>query len=320
MAIAMSVDQRVVIIAWKRLSRRTELLSKALHAKMLFFPDKLPYFRAAFLTIRAMAKIKPDAVIVQLPQGPLLLEALMLKLFYSYKLVADVHTGFLMKWEWKSLILNMPFKRLLNKCDVIVIHNEKMRELLPSDSKQKVLVVYDPWYMIKPIRTPSSSKEQYVVFPASYHPDEPLEEVLEAAKELCPNVKLVITGDWKKCPQLKRYASEQIRFTGFLSNNEYELLIANASGIISGTKEEYTALMSAWEAIAHAKPLAITKSQALEETYGCYPIYYDWRDKKSIAAAINHLLISSPNMAARNRLYAVALESLEKLWGLITPL
>jgi len=262
--------------------------------------------------MRAVANAKPGVLIVQLPQGPLLLEALVLRAFHHFRLVADVHTGFLMRWEWKSLLLNTPFKRLLGRCDLVVIHNEKMRELLPEGAKTKALVVYDPWFMIKPVDQHPVS-DRYIVFPASYHPDEPLDEILEVARGLCPEAKIRITGDWRRRPEVKRHESERITFTGYLTNDEYERLIANASGVISGTREEYTALMSAWEAIAYSKPLAITDSQALRESYGDYPIYYNWKAKSSIANAINRLLDSTPDPLSRDRLKDRAVARLEAL-------
>jgi len=294
-------EQRIVMVAWRRLSRRSQLLSEALGAELLFFPDRLPYLRAAYMTMRAISNTKPDVLIIQLPQGPLLLEALVIRLFRRFKLVADVHTGFLMRWEWKSLLLNTPFKRLLDRCDIVVIHNEKMGELLSESAKEKALVVYDPWFIIKPVDK-SPLYDNYIVFPASYHPDEPLDEVLEVVRGLCPEVKIRITGNWRRRPEVKRHESERITFTGHLTSEEYERLIANASGVISGTREEYTALMSAWEAIAYSKPLAITDSQALRESYGDYPIYYSWKDKGSIANAIDRLFESAPDEIARARL------------------
>lgn len=299
-------------MAWRRLSRRSQLLSEALGAELLFFPDRIPYIRAAYRTMNAISMKTPDVVIVQLPQGPLLLEAIVLRAFKHFKVIADVHTGFLMRWEWKSLLLNTPFKGLLGKCDAVAIHNEKMRELLPDGAKAKAIVVYDPWFMIKLVHS-EPSKEAYLVFPASYHPDEPLEEVLSAVRVLCPDVKIKITGNWRRLPEVKQLETENITFTGYLTNEEYEQLIANATGIISGTKEEYTTLMSAWEAVAYRKPLAITDSQALRESYGAYPTYYDWKNKKSIAQAINNLYKSVPDSHILDDLRKSAKESIEKL-------
>lgn len=315
----MPEKQKIVFIAWKRLSRRTELLSEALNAQLLFFKDGPSYIRAAISTIKKIAKIKPTFVLVQLPQGPLLLEALILRTFYKYKLIADVHTGFLMKWEWKSLILNLPFKAFLKKCDLIVIHNKKMRELLPKGLNKKTLVVYDPWYLIKSLPN-NIGNEKYVVFPASYHPDEPLEEVLEAVKNLCPNVKLKVTGNWKRRQDLKKYESERISFTGFLNKEEYEALIANSSGIISGTKEEYTALMSAWEAVAYSKPLAINETEALRECYASYPCFYNWKNQESIAYAVNNLLSIAPDINVRNILMKSTIDSINKLKSILKKL
>ncbi len=305
-------EQRIVMVAWRRLSRRSQLLSEALGAELLFFPDRLPYLRAAYRTMRVVSKAKPDTLIVQLPQGPLLLEAIVLRVFYHFKLVADVHTGFLMRWEWKSALLNTPFKRLLGRCDVVAIHNEEMRELLPASAKEKALVVYDPWFMIKPAM-PQMVKERYVVFPASYHPDEPLDETLEAARDLSPSVQIRVTGNWRRRPEVKRHESESIRFTGYLPNEEYERLIANSVGIISGTKEEYTALMSAWEAVAYQKPLAITDTRALRESFGNYPAYYLWNDKADLMKAIKYLYESKPDRVAIESLRKKAAEGIERL-------
>jgi len=314
----MPKTKSIVFIAWKRLSRRTELLSEALGAKLLFFQGNFLYLSAAIATIKKIAKIKPHAVLVQLPQGPLLLLTLILKNFYGFRLIADVHTGFLMKWEWKSLLLNLPFKSLLKYCDVVVIHNEKMRNLLHDSANKKAMIVYDPWFMIKPL--PQNFKEKYIVFPASYHPDEPLEEVLGAVKELSPDVKLLVTGDWRRRSYLKKFESKNILFTGFLSKEKFESLIANSSGIITGTKEEFTTLMSAWEAVAYTKPLAVNVTQTIRECYDSYPVFYDWKDKKSITKAIQDVLSSSPKEFSRKNLMRMTIKSVNNIIEYINTL
>jgi len=107
--------------------------------------------------------------------------------------------------------------------------------------------------------------------------------------------------------------TNNITFTGFLSNDEYERLIENCSGIISGTKEKYTALMSAWEAVAYSKPLATTDSQALRESHGEYPAYYDWKDTVSIGQVIEHLMHTELNPQHIVHLKSNAINSVESL-------
>jgi len=282
---APAASTKIAFVAWRRLSRRTTLMCKALDAELWFFPDRLPYLRAAYRTLNHVRENRPSVLLVQLPQGPLLLEALLLRVFFGCKVVADVHTGFLMQWEWKSYLLNAPFRRLLKYADHILIHNSIMNELLSEGARAKALVVYDPWQFIETVPS-KQTKDEYLVFPASFHPDEPLNEVLSCFQKNYPEIKLYVTGNWRRRPSIKERESRAIVFTDYLSEAQYENLIANAKAIITGTTQEYTVLMSAWEAIAYNKPLAITESRALRETYGDYPEYYNWRDEESIRESI----------------------------------
>lgn len=303
-----------VIVAWKGLSRRSELLSKALDAKIWFFPDNPPYLRAFLDMFHKTLNEKPEIVIVQLPQGPLLFEALLLRKLTKCKIVADVHTGFLILSSWKGLLLNSPFVRFLNRVDLIILHNEIELNLIHPHLREKAIVVFDPWYLIADVSESGEKIENnYVVFPSSFAPDEPLEEVIESLKASSIDVKIYVTGNWKRRPEILRYTSKKIIFTGYLPAKDYYRLISNAAGIITGTKREYTSLMSAWEAVAYAKPLALTETKTLKSIFRDYAIFYNWRESESIINAIKTILSSKPNMLAREKLKLHTLKSVEKL-------
>jgi hypothetical protein len=72
-------NRKIAIVAWRKLSRRSQLISKALNAKIWFFRDGIPYIRASLGTLLALIRERPHVTLVQLPQGPLLLETLLLK-------------------------------------------------------------------------------------------------------------------------------------------------------------------------------------------------------------------------------------------------
>jgi len=219
-----------------------------------------------------------------------------------------------MDWEWKSYFLNAPFRNLLSHADYIVIHNNTIKKLLSESAKRKALIVYDPWPYID--LSTNQRDGDYLVFPASYHPDEPLKEILDCARNNFPNVQLYVTGDWRRHPSVKQYESKNIVFTSYLSEKGYDDLISGARGIITGTKEEYTILMSAWEAVAYKKPLAITKTLALRDTYAEYPVYYDWKDQRSISLAMQSLLSQSQfkdNTALREKVLQSMTEFKEKI-------
>jgi len=304
----------ITIIAWKKLSTRSTLLAKALDAKLWFFKDNIPYAKAFARTLLKTIREKPRIMIIQLPQGPLLLEAYFLKKVTGCKVIADVHTGFLVNTNWKGLLLNVPFAKLLPTADIIVAHNEPQLDLIPKKVRNKTIVVFDPWHLIENQSTEKRSKyENYIVFPASYAPDEPLEEVINSINTFNVNVKMYVTGNWKRNPNVKKYSSDRIVFTGFLSSEKFNNLLSNATAIITGTKREYTALMSGWEAIAHGKPLAVTATRTLKDLFGDYAVFYDYRNGQSIANAINTILTSKPNIAAHKKLKQRTIKSLEQL-------
>jgi len=302
----------ITIIAWKKLSRRSELLAEALNGKMLFHKDNLPYARAAFKTLFNTLRTKPRVLVLQLPQGPLLLEGYFIKKLVGSKIVADVHTGFVLNSDWKGKLLNAPFVKLLSKADLVLAHNPAQLEIIPEKVRDKTLVVFDPWYLIETKEPQNSASENYLVFPASFASDEPLEEIIHAINTI-DNVKLYITGDWKRKPYLQKFVSEKIVFTGFLPKEKFEVLLANATAIITGTKREFTALMSGWEAVAYFKPLALTDTQTLRSVFGDYPIYYNYSNITSITKSILTVLRMEPNVSTKKELKQRTITSIREL-------
>ncbi|MEM2738748.1 MAG: hypothetical protein QXK93_07185 [Candidatus Bathyarchaeia archaeon] len=308
-----SINVDTVIIAWKKLSRRSQLLSKAINAKLWFFPDKVPYIRAFLSTLRIVMQENPRTIIVQLPQGPLLFEALLLKMLKKCKVIADVHTGFLVSTGWKGLLLNFLFVKFLRYADLILVHNSFQLRLIPCSLRIKTLVVFDPWYLISDKKKCMGKQGDYIVIPSSFAPDEPLEEVLKSVDFFDIPVKLYVTGDWSRKPGIIKHASDKVIFTGYLTNEEYYKLLSNAAAVLTGTKREYTSLMSAWEAVAYAKPLALTETDTLKSLFNGYAVFYDWKDSRSIANAIKVVLNIKPNLLLRKELKLKTLESIKML-------
>jgi glycosyltransferase involved in cell wall biosynthesis len=186
--------------------------------------------------------------------------------------------------------------------------------LIPTSFRDKTLVVFDPWHLaIDSEGNGESEKGDYIVFPASFASDEPLEEVIKSINSFNIDVKMYITGNWKRQPEIMKYASDRVIFTGYLPSGKYNKLLSKATAIITGTKREYTSLMSSWEAVAYAKPLALTETGTLKSLFKDYAVFYDWKNIKSIAEAVKRILISKPNMIARENLRLRTLRSLEML-------
>jgi hypothetical protein len=288
------------------------LLSKGVpNTKLWFFKTGPLYIQGFYDTFLRYVHERPSTLILQLPQGPLLLDGILLKKIFDCKISVDVHTGFVYCHTLKGLILNKSFNKLLNYVDLVIVHNDEILEILPPSIKEKTEVVYDPWIFIQsPEQT--LSNDRYLVFPASFSPDEPLAEVLSAVNKF-KNIKVVVTGNFYRNPSMLRFSSSNVEFTGFLNRQEYEKLLANSFGIITGTTDEYTLMMSAWEAVAFQKPLLLSETKTLKNMFNDYAIFYSWKNQKKILNALSEIFAERDLAYARKRLEEKTINSLNVL-------
>jgi len=281
---------KIIFLAWGKLSRRTRDLCKELGIKPTFIPHGPPYIRSYIETKKMLYRIAPEIVLAQLPQGPLLWTLVRLKDKLNYKLIVDVHSGFLVYDNVKSLILNKPFKRYLSKCDLIIVHNESILELLPNDIKNKSIVVYDP--LPKPIKVKYRPQiNNYIIVPSSWAYDEPLDYILDEYFRSKSRLKLVITGNYRKRIELFRKYKERpgIIFTGHIHTDKYYMLLSQAKAVIAATTREYTMLSAAWEAIAYCKPLIISYTRTIHSILSDLPEYFKPHVKGSLEAILRKL-------------------------------
>ncbi len=271
-----------MFVAWSRLSRRTVDLAGRLGLEVAFVPGGPPYLGAWLRTGRLLAERRPRLVAAQLPQGPLLARLLGLRGRLGFRLVADVHTGFLVYGSLAGRLLNAPFRGLLRKADLVVVHNEDMLRLLRglNVDPERALVVYDPIPAPRRTRRPGLDVEpgRFLLLPASWAPDEPLALAAEAfaSSGLAPaGYKLVVTGDHQRRPRLAGRLSgvPGVVLSGHLPRAEYEWLLAHSAAVLALTTREYTVLSALWEAVAHGRPAVVSSTRTLRgllgEDYPC---------------------------------------------------
>jgi len=288
------------------------LLSRAVpNTELWFFKTDPLYIQGFYDTFLKYLKERPSTLILQLPQGPLLLEGVLLKKNFNCKIAVDVHTGFVYGHRIKGLIINKPFNKLLNYIDLVIVHNNEILNILSPSILAKTAVVYDPWMFIQSTEQPLST-DRYLVFPASFSPDEPLIEVLSAANER-KKIKVVVTGNYYRNPSLLRFSSSHVEFTGFLNRQDYEKLLVNSSGVITGTKDEYTLMMSAWEAVAFQKPLILSETKTLRNMFDDYAFFYNWKSRESILNALSEVFSERDLTYARKKLKEKTINSLNTL-------
>jgi hypothetical protein len=103
-------------------------------------------------------------------------------------------------------------------------------------------------------------------------------------------------------PQFSWVFSSYVEFTGFLNREDYKKLLVNSFGVITGTKDEYTLMMSAWEAVAFQKPLILSETKTLRNMFDDYAFFYNWKSRESILNALSEVFSERGLTYARKKL------------------
>lgn len=222
------------------------------------------YVSSMIQTIQQILKESPQQVWLQLPPNFLVHIVLFLRWITrkKYKIIADCHNASL-RPPWSSL----PFAiSAMNKCDLVIVHNSDVYNdaLNLGLSKNRLIVLEDaPAYVLEP-QHQDCDDEGHVLVPCSFHDDEPIEELLMAAK-LCPDITFKITGPRQKA-EAKGFISQapdNVDFTGFVSVEEYDQLVWSAGIILGLTTMDGIQLSVAGEAIGAGRPLLLSDTSTL---------------------------------------------------------
>ena len=129
----------------------------------------------------------------------------------------------------------------------------------------------------------------HVVFICTYSVDEPVAEVVEAARRL-PNIQFSFTGDPAYLPvEIRRRLPENVRLTGFLPDEEYLALLRGADAILSLTTEDHTMQRGGYEAVALEKPLVTSDWPLLRQVFARGTVHAD-NSPDGIEVAIREIM------------------------------
>ena len=124
-----------------------------------------------------------------------------------------------------------------------------------------------------------------------YQPDEPVIEILEAAKEIVSssqlNVVFKITGNYKRKMDIYRQYKDikGIEFLGFISDTKYQQYLQDAYGIIALSTRNMVQQCAAVEALGAGVPMIISDSVTARKMFFKGAVMTK-NDSKSIVRAI----------------------------------
>lgn len=271
------------------------------------------YLRTLVQTVAVLKRQRPPVVWVQLPQVPALWAAMLYRALFcsAAKIVADCHNAQL-RAPWSRFPLAL---WSLCRADVILVHNEAMFEQAKAIGwpMNKVHVLEDVPPVLTDVKPTGLARSQidapkpWVVFPGSFAADEPIAEVMEAAR-LAPDLTFVITGRPDRAARNGHDISQlppNMRLPGFLSIEVFDDLLREADVVLGLTREEGIQLSVCNEALGFRRPLVTSDTAILRQLFSEAAVLVSTSDPRSIADGCREALANRERRSELSGLLAV---------------
>ncbi len=296
----------MAFIAWTRGTSRAESISQALGGEAFAVFDlgiqskplvPVRYLISAVRTFAFLMRRRPRAVIVQAPPVPAVLVVWTWAKLARVPVVLDTHpASFGMEQARIDRLMRPLLEKVIPHAAGCIVTTPRLGEQITRWSGRP-LVVHEapmPWSAQSVVRARSTDPQ--VLFICTFAPDEPVLEVLEAARRL-PHVRFRITGEIRRVDEeLRRRAPANVEWVGYLRGEEYVRALADADAILSLTTRRDSVARSAYEAIDALRPLVLTNFPHMVEMFP-YAIAVE-NTAASIAAGVSDALSRLDQLAA----------------------
>jgi glycosyltransferase involved in cell wall biosynthesis len=235
----------------------------------------------------------------------------------GYKFVIDAHSGVFhhLRWIWSA-----PIQRFLGRrAEATIVTNSHMADIVQSWGGE-ARIVQDISLNLDPSGPAERKSKFHVVYICTYSVDEPVEEVVEAARRM-PDVLFSLSGDPSYARRgFKSSLPPNVQLAGFLPDSAYLALLRGADAILVLTRDDNTMQRGAYEAMALEKPLITSRWPLLQEVFYRGTVHVNNSATEIVGAVDNlrsHLLEYQREMAKlrteRALVSAAQVASLEKL-------
>lgn len=261
---------------------RSQVFAKELGIKELHFIDvtskrgawiaPFKYALQALRTFGLLLQKKPTLIFVQSPPGFAVLVVYMYCAITGSRYIVDAHSAALQlpfwtkpRWFWSILAR----KALMN-----IVTNEHFENML-KEWGAPAMVLHDiPTTFPKTELYPMNGDFNVTVV-NTFSFDEPLEQVLDAAREM-EGVQFYITGKVSRgSPALLERTPKNVQFTDFLSTEKYYSLMHTSHAVMCLTTRDHTMQRGACEALSMGKPIITSHWSLLQEYFNKGTVHVD---------------------------------------------
>jgi glycosyltransferase involved in cell wall biosynthesis len=266
----------VLFVTWSAVAGRAEEIAAALggracavHPACLRGRRRAPlrYMAGLAVTVAALVRRRPRAVIATNPPVFPGLASWAYCRIAGVPLVLDSHpTAFGAKDnDVARRLLGVHRWMARRSAAVLVTTDDWVGEVAAWGGRGIVVHEAPPPWRVAPAGPPG--ERPTVLFVAVFASDEPVAEVVEAARAL-PDVDVVVTGDTARAPAgLVDAAPANVRFVGWVPGERYVALLAEADVVLTLTTEPTSVMRAAYEAVWAGRPCVLSDWPVLRELF-----------------------------------------------------
>lgn len=247
------------------------------------------YLSASLTTLVWLALQQPRVLVVQCPSVVLVLVAHFFKRIFGYRLVVDLHSLPI------DAVNNLDSKLLLfslQSADVILVTNIPYKDKLLDAARleSRLLILPDKIPQFEYPHTPVSMRGAHnIVYTGGFSELDPGHEVIGALEYLPEDYWLYVTG---KADLFGKDVPANCTLLGYVSDQTYQDYVRSADVMVVLTKNEYSLVCGAYEAIAACKPVVLSDTEVLRSYFDA-GVIFSANDAQSLARAIREAVRKS---------------------------
>jgi glycosyltransferase involved in cell wall biosynthesis len=300
------VTRPALFISWSVQHGRSRDLAAALGAEAVFvgirrrrrrWLSPLRYVASAAVTTRLLVARRPSAIFVMTPPVPLAVLALTYGRLARVPVALDAHTGAALAMRTGRPRRSL---RVLGRlATVTIVTNSQLADPLDARGVTTAILHDPPVLVAEPSVDAANAPGDFsVVAPLSWAPDEPIDQILDAARRL-PHVRFVATGRAPAAVRERADLPPNLELAGFLDDAAFGDLMSGAGVVLALTTRDATMQRAGYEAMAMGRPVIASDTRVLREFFGDAALYAG--SGEQLAAAITQCRSRGAELAAAMR-------------------
>jgi glycosyltransferase involved in cell wall biosynthesis len=253
-------------------------------------------------TLRLLRTRRPTVVFVQSPPTFAVMAVAASAWRRGIPFVVDAHSDAMTSPYWTKP--RWLIRALHRAAAAVLVTNEHFAAELRAAGATPLVIRDVPQEPLGDLAASPADAGFSVMVVSTYAPDEPVEAVLGAAA-LLPDVTFHLTGDAARAARPLPAAPANVRFTGFLSDDDYRRLMAGAGAVACLTTHDHTMQRGACEALWAGRPIVTSDHALLRD-------YFD-RGTEHVAATPEAIAAGVTRIAAGPAAYEQAIDDLQAL-------